>query len=135
MRHRLSIQQPGDLRSVLVPFRRSARVVAADRGPRIAIVADALSQYPGPYLDVGTGIGKCFPGDAHLSQGRRPRGVDLHETEVVAPVGVVVNGSRVEVALPLGNGPEEPGRDAVYGTSLLIAEGASRTIGTDNSPQ
>lgn len=134
-RYPLPAHQPGDPGSVPVPFRRGARVVATDRGPRVAIVLDAVGKHPGPDLDVCAWIGERFPWDAHLPQSRRPRGVDLHETEVVASIGVVVNGSRVEVALPLGDGPEEAGGDAVHGSCLLIAEGVCRTIGTENGSQ
>jgi len=91
-------------------------------------------QAPRPDLDIHAWIGESFPRDAHLSESRSPRGVDLHETKVVAPIGVVVNGSRVEVALSLGDGPEEPWRDAVDGSRLLIAESVCRIIETDNSP-
>src|SRR6266702_7477488 len=71
-RHRLSTHQPGDPGSVPVPFRRGARVVAADRRPRVAIVLDALGKHPGPDLDVRAWIGERFPGDADPPQSRRP---------------------------------------------------------------
>ena len=134
-RYLLSAHQPSDPGSVSVPFRRGARVVAADRSPRVAIVLDALCKHPGPDLDVRAWIGERLPRDADPPQGRRPRGVDLHEAEVEAPVGVVVDCSRVEVALSLGDGPEEQGRDAIHGPRLLIAEGGGRPIGTDNGAQ
>ena len=63
-RYLLSAHQPGDPGSVSVPFRRGARVVAADRSPRVAIVLDALGEHPGPDLDIRAGIGERFPWDA-----------------------------------------------------------------------
>jgi len=129
--HWLSTHQPGNPGGVPVPLRRSARVVAADCRPGVAIVVDALGQYPGTYLDVRTGIGKRIPGDALLTEGRRPRRVDLHETEVVAPIGVVVDSSRIEVALSLADTPEESRSNAVQGPGFLKTEGMCRSEGTE----
>ncbi len=106
-----------------------------DCRPCVAIFAYALSKYPGADLDVSTGIGQRFPGNTYLPKSWFPRGVDLHKTEIVASVGVVIDSGGVEVALTLGDGSEELGRDAVHGSRLLITEGVRRAIGTDNCSQ
>src|SRR6266568_1956008 len=61
----LPAQQPGNSCDVPVPLRRGARVVAADRRPRVAKVLNALGKHPGPDLDIHAWIGERFTGDTH----------------------------------------------------------------------
>ena len=113
-------QNGGDLAGVGVPAFGGAAVVAADRLPGVAVVADALVQHPGAGHDVGAGIVQVLPSRTELIG---PAGVDLHQADIDGAVAVMVAGGGVEAALAFGDGPEEDGRDCVALPGLLETEG------------
>src|SRR5208337_1168275 len=89
----------------------------------------ALAEYPGPHLHVVARVAETHP--SLMAQLPVPGRVYLHKAIVERPVFVVVDGSRVETALRLCDGPKKLWRYLIRCTSLFEAEGANVLGGKD----
>lgn len=88
-------------------------MIGADRLPGVSVPRHANGQDIGTDVEIDARIKEVGRRNAEFIEMRQPSAVDLHQSQIVAAIDILVNRSRIEVGFLLGNGIENLRIDAI----------------------